>query len=143
MSNIALQFALKKFADSIESEFAEDFLQLLLGVMRVVIFVDSEFAKNINGFRGRYQFRSHDGQITVAAIFADGDLEIHEKEIGYPDLTMNFKDGKALMGLLITPKPDILGSLLRQEVTLKGNLNYMYKLAFMAKHLQLMALGKT
>ena len=58
-----------------------------------------------------------------------------------PDITILFKDGKALMGYLLSPKPDILGSILHQEVSLAGNLNYLYKFAFMSKRLQLMAEG--
>lgn len=77
----------------------------------------------------------------MAALFADNRLEVRQEEIDNPDITILFKDGKALMGYLLTPKPDILGSMLRQEVSLDGNLNYLYKFAFMAKRLQLMATG--
>lgn len=133
--------AMKKFSDCLTSEFAEDFLQLLLGLMSVVFLFDHDFRKNIAGFNGRYQFKSKDGCITVAALFGDDRLEVREEEIPDADITVLFKDGKALMGYLLTPKPDILGSMLRQEVSLDGNLNYLYKFAFMAKRLQLMASG--
>ena len=46
------------------------------------------------------------------------------------------------MNYLLSPKPDILGSVLRQDVMVSGNLNYLYKFAYMAKRLQLMATGK-
>jgi hypothetical protein len=134
--------AMKKFLDSLSSEFAEDFLQLLLSLMSVVFLVDHNFRKHIKGFNGRYQFKSKDGYLNVAALFEDGRLEIHEGIIPNPNITILFKDGKALMGYLLAPKPDILGSMLRQEVSLDGNLNYLYKFAFMAKRLQLMASGK-
>ncbi len=133
--------AMKKFSDCLTSEFAEDFLQLLLGLMSVVFLLDHDFRKNIAGSNGRYQFKSKDGCVTVAALFGDDRLEVREEEIPDPDITVLFKDGKALMGYLLTPKPDILGSMLRQEVSLDGNLNYLYKFAFMAKRLQLMASG--
>ncbi len=136
-----LTAALQRFGACLTSEFAEDFLELLLGLMSVVFLLDSDFRKNIDGFTGRYQFRSRDGCIAVAALFADGTLEVREEEISDPHITILFKDGKALMGYLLTPKPDILGSMLRQEVSLDGNLNYLYKFAFMAKRLQLMATG--
>ncbi len=139
--NPLLKTALEKFQGALTSEFAEDFLQLLLGLMSVVFLVDHGFRKNIEQFTGRYQFRSKDGRITVAALFADNRLEVRQEEIDNPDITILFKDGKALMGYLLTPKPDILGSMLRQEVSLDGNLNYLYKFAFMAKRLQLMATG--
>jgi hypothetical protein len=109
--------------------------------MSVVFKIDRKFRKNIEGFNGRYQFKSKDGHINVAAIFGEDKLEVKEAEIEKPDITIFFKDGKALMGYLLTPKPDILGSMLRQEVSLDGNLNYLYKFAYMAKRLQLMATG--
>ncbi len=139
--NLLIQAAMKNFSDCLTSEFAEDFLQLLLGLMSVVFMIDKDFRKNIEGFNGRYQFKSKDGNITVAALFEDGRLEVREDEIPNPDITVLFKDGKALMGYLLTPKPDILGSMLRQEVSIDGNLNYLYRFAFMAKRLQLMAAG--
>lgn len=139
--NTILATALKNFGECLTSEFAEDFLQLLLGLMSVVFVFDPAFRKNIEGFNGCYQFKSKDGCITVAALFGGNQLEVREEEIPNPDITVLFKDGKALMGYLLTPKPDILGSMLRQEVSLDGNLNYLYRFAFMAKRLQLMATG--
>lgn len=140
-NNLLLNSASKRFLDCLSSEFAEDFLQLLLGLMSVVIMVHRDFRKNVQRFNGRYQFKSMDGGIAVAALFGNNRLEVREEEIQNQDITVLFKDGKALMGYLLTPKPDILGSMLRQEVSLAGNLNYLYKFAFMAKRLQLMASG--
>ncbi len=139
--NLILQAAMKKFTDSLASEFAEDFLLLLLNLMSAVFLFDPNFRRNIEHFQGRYQFKSKDGLITVAALFGNNRLKVREEEIPDPDITVYFKDGKALMAYLLTPKPDILGSILRQEVSLDGNLNYLYKFAFMAKRLQLMATG--
>jgi hypothetical protein len=139
--DLILKSAMKNFLDGLTSEVAEDVLQLLLGLMAVVLEFIPEFRKNIQNFNGRYQFKSKDGLITVAALFHENWLEVREEEIPDPDITILFKDGKALMGYLLSPKPDILGSILHQEVSLDGNLNYLYKFAFMSKRLQLMAQG--
>ena len=139
--DLILKSAMKRFSDCLASEFAEDFLQLLLGLMSAALMFNRDFRKNIERFNGRYQFKSRDGRITVAALFGNNRLDVRKEEIPDPDLTIFFKDGKALMGYLLTPKPDILGSILRQEVSIDGNLNYLYKFAFMAKRLQLMAAG--
>jgi hypothetical protein len=136
-----LKAAMKKFLGCLSSEFAEDFLMLLLNLMSVVFLFDRNFRKNIEGFNGRYLFKSKDGRLTVAALFENNHLTVKEKEIPDPNITIFFKDGKALMSYLLSPKPDILGSILRQEVSLDGNLTYLYKFAFMAKRLQLMATG--
>lgn len=132
---------MSNFSKCLLSDFAEDFLQILLNLMSIIFLVDHDFRKNIEGFDGRYQFKSKDGSINVSALFADNRLEVREEDISAPDITIYFKDGKALMSFLLTPKPDILGSILHQEVSLDGNLNYLYKFAFMAKRLQLMAAG--
>ena len=132
---------MKKFLDCLSSEVAEGFLKTLLGLMAIVFTFDGAYRKNIEGFSGRYLFKSKDGSIKVAALFHHNRLEVREEEIPDPDITILFKDSKALMNYLLTPKPDILGSMLRQEVSLDGNLNYLYKFAFMAKRLQLMASG--
>jgi hypothetical protein len=139
---LMLELATQNFLDCLTSEFAEDFLQLLLGLMSVVLLFDHDFRNNIKGFTGRYLFRSSDGCIAVSALFAHDRLEVQEQEIPDADITVTFKNGKALMGYLLTPKPDILGSMLRQEVSLNGNLNYLYRFAFLAKRLQLMASGE-
>ena len=140
-NRLLLDVATQQFLSCLTSEVAEDFLQLLLSLMSLVFIFDHDYRKNINGFTGRYQFKSVDGNITVAALFGDNRLEVREEVIPNPHITVIFKDGKALMNYLLTPKPDILNSMLKQEVALDGNLNYLYKFAFMAKRLQLMAAG--
>ena len=131
----------KEFLKCIESEFAEEFLELLLKLMRLFFFLDVDFRRNIENFRGRYLFRSKDDEITVAAVFRDNKLKVYEKAIGNTDVTVTFRNAKALMNYLLSPKPDILGSILRQDVVINGNFNYLYKFAYMAKHLQLMVTG--
>lgn len=132
----------KQFRDCLASEGAEEFLKILLNLMALAFVMDSEFRKNIKGFNGRYLFKSVDGSITVSALFRDNQLHVREEPIANPNITVLFKDGRALMNYLLSPKPDILGSIMRQEVTLDGNLNYLYKFAYMAKRLQLKVTGQ-
>ncbi|MFV9690194.1 MAG: hypothetical protein ACNY01_04415 [Desulfobacteria bacterium] len=132
----------KQFLNCIESELAEGFTELLLRLMSLVFFLNMDFRRNIKKFRGRYLFRSRDDEITVAAVFRDNRLRVYDKAIANTDVTVTFKDARALMNYILSPKPDILGSILRQDVVIDGNFNYLYKFAYMAKHLQLMATGK-
>lgn len=133
---------LKDIFESFDSEVTEEFLELLLNSMRIFYIFSSDFRKNIEGFEGRYLFKSRDGKITVAAIFENGRMNVKEKEIGDTDITVSFISSKALRDFIFSPKPDILGSILRQDVVVDGNLNYMYKFAYMAKHLQLLLTGQ-
>jgi hypothetical protein len=133
--------AAERYLEAIKSEGAEEFLEILLKAMKLVFFIDKDFRRNIENFNGRYLFCSKDHAITVAAVFTHGRLQVREEVIDNTDMTVTFKNAKALMGFLLSPKPDILGSMLRQDVAVDGNLNYLYKFAFMAKRLQLKATG--
>jgi hypothetical protein len=140
--NPETQGIMENWLKSMESDSAEEFLELLLKLMSLACLLNLKgFRKNIEGFTGRYLFRSKDDEITVSAIFEGDAMKVSEKKIDNADIVITFSNGKALMGYILSPKPDILGSMLRQEVTVNGNLNYLYKFAFMAKHLQLMATG--
>jgi hypothetical protein len=133
---------MSKFLSSMESEFAEEFLETLLTAMSFVfLFNIKGFRRNIENFEGKYLFRSRDGHITVSVVFRNGRMEVSEKELSDPHVTLTFKDGRTLLNYLLSPKQDILGSILKQDVVPEGNFNYLYKFAYMAKRLQLMATG--
>jgi hypothetical protein len=61
----------QKLMEALESEGAEEFLEVLLKLMGLVFRLDRNFRRNIRNFNGRYLFRSQDRQITVAAVFKD------------------------------------------------------------------------
>jgi hypothetical protein len=130
---------LKPLATFFESKLVDGFLELLLDMMRLAFLFDGRFRRNIEGFQGRYLFRSKDGTIAAGAIFSHGRMTVSREAIENPNVTITFRDEKSLMGFILAPKPDILGAMLRQDVVLEGNLNYLYKFAYMAKRLQLMA----
>ena len=142
LRNTRAKRAADKFIESIGSELAEGFLDLLLRLMSLVFMVNKKFRRNIEDFNGRYLFMSKDKRITRAAIFQNGKMKVIKNETDRPNVTIIFRNGKILMNFLLSPKPDILGSMLRQDVSINGNLNYLYKFAYMAKRLQLMATGK-
>jgi len=130
---------LDTFTKSMQSEFVEEFLKALLSLMKTMFFLNKNFRRNINNFKGRYLFKSRDNKITVAAVFDKNKMNVFEKNIDDANVTVTFKDQKALMDFLLSPNPDILNSVLKQEVTFDGNLNYLYKFAYMARRLQIIS----
>ncbi len=142
MDSVLIEILMNRWLKSMESEFAEEFLEILLKMMSLVFLINyREFRRNIDGFNGRYLFKSKDDAITVSVVFRNNKMVVSERPIDDTNVTVIFRDGKALMNYILSPKPDIIGSILRQDVTFDGNLNYLSKFAYMAKRLQLMATG--
>jgi len=127
----------RQFLKYIENEVAEKFLGLTLILMSLTFKLDKGFRKNIDGFKGKYQFRSIDNSVTIAAIFTGKGLKVKGQLIPDPDVSVIFKDGRSIMRYLLSRDRDILKLVLNNEVVLKGNMNYMLKFGYMANHLQL------
>lgn len=132
----------RQLLECLESEAAEEFLELLLKLMSLAFKVDESFGRNIRGFTGRYQFRSVDDQVTVAALFTGKELKVKEELIPDADLVITFKDARALMNYLLATERDILRALLNNEVVVKGNWSYLMKFGYVANHLQLALTGR-
>lgn len=128
---------LEKFEETLAAETAEAFLTGLFTLMKVKLAMDADFRKNIANFAGKYQFRSKDGDFGVLVEFADGTMAVHGALTDAVDATVIFKDAKSLINFLFSKNKDILRGLLDNEIRATGNLNYIYKLAFMATHLEL------
>ncbi len=125
-----------KLTSVIKSGLAEDFLEVLLDLMKIVYSLPLGYEKNIKNFTGRYQFLDMTREIAVGVDFHDGSMHVKEGEIDDPHIKITFKDGSALMKFLLEPNQDVLAAMLHHEVTPDGNLNYLYKFGFMARQLQ-------
>ena len=141
INKLALEKAGEKFLNTLEDEAAETFLEVLLLFMKLKFMFDPSYRRNIENFKGRYQFKSRDNKITVLVEFDNGKMDIKETLSEDVDVTVIFKDGRSLMNFLLSQNRDVLRGLLNNEITVNGNLNYIYKFAFMANHLQLELTG--
>ena len=131
----------ERFLKCLEDETAESFLEILLLFMKFKFMLDPSYRRNIENFRGRYQFKNRDGGVTVLVEFDNGKMDFKETLAHDVDVAVIFKDGRALMNFLLSKDRDILSCLLNNEVTVDGNLNYIYKFGFMANHFQLELIG--
>jgi hypothetical protein len=101
------------------------------------------YSKNIEGFKGRYLFKTREIDtyrpvVDAAVIFENGDMKIDREPEDDPDkwdVRVTFKDAAALRAFIFSRDQDILNSLLKNDVELDGNLNYIYKFGFMARDL--------
>lgn len=127
----------RKIMKAIESGLLDAFLETLLKAMCLLFLIDKSYRKNIEGFNARYAFVSREREIAASAIFKNNKLKIVHEEIKDTNVTVVFKDSKVLMEFLFDRNPDIMNAVLNNDVTYDGNLNYLSKFAYMAKHLQL------
>lgn len=128
----------RKFIETLQSEFAEGFLELLLNLMALMFSIDKEYRRNIENFDAKLTFRDKSGDITVTAIFKDEKLEVTDKLVKDVNATIIFKDQRTFMDFVFSPKNNALSTILNQSITFEGNLNYFSKFAYMATHLRLM-----
>jgi len=119
---------------------ADRFLIVLLRIMSLMLKIDANYRKNIRGFSAEYLFIDGQSGLHIAAIFKDNKLKVRKKQISNPAVTLVFKDGEAIMKLLLSYPPNIFEAALNQEIDFKGNLNYLIKFAYMALTLRNMAL---
>lgn len=136
--DFSLKRVVKKITRCIETDLMDDFLELLLRIIRLVLCVDPKFRRNIQGFNARYAFRSLDGKIAASAIFRDNKMTVKKKEIRDTNITVIFKNGRALWEFLMADDPDVFSFMLESKLEYIGNLNYIMKFAYMAKRMKLM-----
>jgi pyruvate formate-lyase/glycerol dehydratase family glycyl radical enzyme len=135
---------------------AEAVLNGLLGWMWVQHLTPG-FRGLMGDFDGVLLFQTRDGGVRKYVKFHDGSLETHEHMTEKPNVTITFTDGRALVNFLFSPVRgylndfiadgtvdsqhsfDILTSILKNELTVDGNLNYLYRFGFLANHLLLEA----
>ncbi len=128
-----------KIIKDVEGDLMDFFLETLLKVIRIFICIDKKFAKNIQGFNAKYVFKSEDNKIAASAIFANNKMKVKKKAITDPDvnITVVFKDSKALFEFLMAEDPDVFAFILESKISYEGNVNYLMKFAYMAMHLKL------
>ncbi|PRP96128.1 SCP2 sterol-binding domain-containing protein [Enhygromyxa salina] len=126
-----------RFIACLESDAREGLLERLFRVMSLTLLADRRCRQSIAAYDVSYVFQREDGSAQLAVIFAGGRMRILADVIAEPDVTVTFKDNEALARFLFNDRLDLIGSIVNNEISYVGNLNYLRKLAYMAKHLQL------
>lgn len=125
----------KGLIEELMGKVTDKFLELLFYGMDLAFCLSKGYRRNIKDFEGRYLFRTADKTVAASATFKDGNMEVHEGPIEDWDVRITFKDASALRAFIFSRNQDILDSLLKNEVEIDGNLNYIYKFGFMARDL--------
>ncbi len=129
---------LRRFAAALRrhlfGKVTDGFLELLLGGMDLAFCLSRRYRRNLKGFEARYAFETKSGSVSASAIFHNGDMHVESKAVDDWDVKITFEDEPALWGFLLQGQ-DVLDAILEDKVEVEGNLNYVYKLGFMASDL--------
>jgi hypothetical protein len=120
---------------ALEDALVETLLEVLLEGMSLAFLLLRGFRRNLSGFSGKYLFRTANGGVALRALFASRHLSVLRGESADYDVAVTFTDSAAFCRFLFSSDQDILASLLANDVTVDGNLNYVYKFGFMARDL--------
>ncbi len=131
-----------RLVDAAIDDAAETFLEALLTLLKVGTIVDRDLRRSVADFTGNYRLATRDGAVDVGISFDKGWVDVREDPDGPFDATMLFRDADSILRLFSAANPDLLSLVLDQDAVVEGNLNYVYKLAYMSRHLQLKAMGQ-
>lgn len=126
----------RRLVEQIRGAATDDFLELLLGGMALALSLSRSYRRNIRGFSATYVFATSDGAVGATARFDGHSMHVDKTAANDWTVRVLFKDAKALRRFLFGKNQDILDSILRNEVEVFGNVNYVYKLGFLARDLE-------
>ncbi|TMQ20458.1 MAG: hypothetical protein E6J90_11520 [Deltaproteobacteria bacterium] len=127
----------RRFVDQLRDRATDEFLEILLRSMDIAFALSGTYRKNnLDKFHARYVFATRDGKVGATADFADGDMKVSDEAKDDFTVRIRFKDAAALRRFLFAEKQDVLTSVLDNEVEIDGNVNYVYKLGYMANDLE-------
>jgi hypothetical protein len=125
----------REFKQEFGGVVTDRFYELLLTSMDWAFHLDRDYRRNIKGFNGRYLFTTADGAVAAAAAFRKGHMRVHKEAIEDWDVWVRFRNAQALSSFLFSRDQDILNSLLKNDVEVHGNANYVYRFGFLSRDL--------
>jgi hypothetical protein len=137
VQGIKLHGILRELKKNIDENVTDAFMHLLLEGMSLIFIFDCSFRKNIAGFNAKYAFKDKSGGVSTGAVFKNEHMTVTDKAMSDFTIEVVFKNPKALRDFLFSSDPDIINALLENNITTQGNLNYILKFGYLAKHLQL------
>lgn len=139
-----LSRTMRKLENQLKGAVTEEFLNILLKVMKLTFRLFGGYRKNIKGFQGRYHFEAVEEDVLTSVVFNNGKMNFdiirddgkkaEEREKKNWDAKVSFVNAVALNKFIISGF-DVFDPLLNNEVTLEGNMTYAFKFFFLIKDL--------
>lgn len=114
-------------------------LYLALEGMSLLFLVDRNYRLNIKDFKGSYVIKTEDGKTDVSVVFGKKRIifskidvmTVKDSEVENPISKVSFKNGKSMIEFLLSGDPDVLKGMLSNQLSVSGNLNYLFKFVYM------------
>lgn len=111
---------------------------IVLKFMSVNFCINPHYRRNIKDFEAVYIFTDKEKDFCVSAVFKDSKMKVYmKKQADDPTFSLIFKDSHTLYKIILSGSTDMLNLMLSQDVSFRGNINYIGKFAYMATHLLL------
>ncbi len=113
-------------------------IEYALQIVKIHLFLNADLRKQVDAFNAQYMIELDGLEKPISVIFKNGVMDVVRKSIDKPDLTIKITDINNLLKYVLSEKPDILSALLKQHIIFDGNLNYLFKMAYLMKRLELL-----
>ena len=127
---------------------ADCLIDLLLRAMSWAMCLCRPLRRNLRGFQARYGFATagkaarkapapaaRNKPVRQTAVFTPGKMAVQPGLAGPFTAKVTFSSVEPLRGFLFSGDRNILVPMLANEVSVEGNLNYLYKFAFLVRDL--------
>jgi hypothetical protein len=131
----SLKALTQKLKSELLGEATDKLLEILLAAMSIAGYLLPEFHRQLRHGEAKLVFRSSTGPVAAAAIIKGGRLSVDSTPKGSGDCLVTFATADAFRRFLFAKDHDILNSLLKNEVTVEGNVNLVYRFGFLANEL--------
>ncbi len=113
-------------------------VKLSLWGMKWLLRLQPDLRESIRDFHGSYIVRTRSGDLHLPVVFRDGGMQVPAArlEVQEVNAALEFRDKKALLMYLLDyatgQNQDLLAGVVRDEIRPYGNLNYIFKFAFLS-----------
>jgi hypothetical protein len=126
---------------NMSSDLMDKILEMALNAMCLMFKLLPAYRKKIKGFKGKIAFKSKDEGINVTAVFKRvgifrmWGLQVLDTAADDANVTLTFRNGSAMADFLLSGNPDIIAGILDKKLSFSGNVNYLFRFVYIARHL--------
>jgi len=118
-------------------------VELALDAMSLLFVFNKDYQKNLRGFKASYAFKTEDGSVDVSAVFKSPrflfwhfpSMQVRPTAVPNPTASVEFSSGRKMAEFILSENPDVFLGLLENTLNFSGNINYILKFAYLARHI--------